>query len=60
MKFFSDEKGQASSEYLLLVALGLVIILVAVSIALKTKDLAELVSLKAENQRNETLSQITR
>ncbi len=60
MKIFTDEKGQASSEYLLLVALGLVIILVAVSVALKTKDLAELVSLKAENQRNETLSQITR
>lgn len=60
MKILRDNKGQASSEYLLLVALGLVIILVAVSVALKTKDLAELVSLKAENQRNETLSQITR
>lgn len=56
----SDEKGQASSEYLLLVALGLVIVLVAVSIALKTKELAELVSIKAESRRNETLSQLTR
>ncbi|HLC48652.1 MAG TPA: hypothetical protein VJI13_06270 [Candidatus Norongarragalinales archaeon] len=47
-----DQKGQTSTEYILLVALGLVIVLAGISIATQIKEVADVVSSRIEADRN--------
>lgn len=47
-----DNRGQTSTEYILLVALGLVIVLAGISIATQIKEVADVVSTRIEADRN--------
>jgi hypothetical protein len=47
-----DQKGQTSTEYILLVALGLVIVLAGISIAMQIKEVADVVTTRVEADRN--------
>ena len=57
-RFILDNRAQVSTEYLLLLALGLVIVIVGVVLALQVKNLADLVSLRAAAERNATISML--
>jgi uncharacterized protein (UPF0333 family) len=52
-------KAQVSAEYLLLVALGLVIIIAGVTLAMKANDFANVVSSLITNEANQTISMIS-
>ncbi|MFH1442707.1 MAG: hypothetical protein ABIG96_01620 [Candidatus Micrarchaeota archaeon] len=47
-----DQRGQTSTEYILLVALGLVIVLAGISIAAQIKEVADVISIRIEADRN--------
>ncbi|MEK6843512.1 MAG: hypothetical protein AABY04_03410 [Candidatus Micrarchaeota archaeon] len=47
-----DNRGQTSTEYILLVALGLVIVLAGISIATQIKEVSDTVSARVEADRN--------
>ncbi|MFH0972162.1 MAG: hypothetical protein V1835_06370 [Candidatus Micrarchaeota archaeon] len=47
-----DQRGQTSTEYILLVALGLVIVLAGISIATQIKEVADVISARIEADRN--------
>ncbi len=55
-----DDRAQVSTEYLLFLALGLVIVIVGVALALQVKNLADLVSARAAAERNATISMLAR
>ena len=58
--FFNEEKGQAATEYLLLIAVSMAIILVGVGVALELKSLSEIVITRTRAERNATISMLIR
>ena len=58
--FFTEEKGQAATEYLLLIAVSLAIILVGVGVALELKNLSDVVITRTRAERNATISMLIR
>ena len=59
MNLSMENKAQVSAEYLLLVALGLVIIIAGVTLAMKANDFANVVSSLISNEANQTISMIS-
>lgn len=55
-----DDASQGATEYLLLVAMGLVIILVGIGVALQLRSLADLVVTRVRIERNNTLTMLVR
>lgn len=58
--FFIEERGQAATEYLLLIAVSLAIILVGVGVALELKNLSDVMIARTRAQRNSTVSMLIR
>ena len=54
-----DEKAQTSTEYLLLIAFGLIIVLGGIVIAIQIKDISDVISNRVTNDRNSTITMIT-
>ncbi len=54
-----DQRAQVSTEYLLLLSLGLVVAIVAVGLALQIQNLANVVMTRISSERNETLAMLT-
>lgn len=54
------EEGQAATEYLLLVAVSLAIILVGVAVALELKNLSDVVVSRTRAERNATIAMLIR
>ncbi len=55
-----DDSAQGSTEYLLLVAMGLAVILVGIGVALQLRSLSDLVVSRVRVERNNTLSMLVR
>lgn len=55
-----EERGQAATEYLLLIAVSLAIILVGVGVALELKGLSDIVIARTRLERNATISMLIR
>gem|GEM_PF-1198219 len=60
LRLLSEERGQAATEYLLLIAVSLAIILVGVGVALELKSLSDIVILRTRLERNATISMLIR
>ncbi len=58
--FFCEESGQAATEYLLLIAVSLAIILVGVAVALELRNLSDVVVARVRAERNSTVSMLVR
>jgi uncharacterized protein (UPF0333 family) len=55
-----ESRGQAAVEYLLLIALGLVIVIVGVAVALQIREFTDIVVDRVAIDRNATLAMIVR
>ena len=55
-----DDRAQVSTEYLLLVAVGLAVILVGVGVALQLRSLSDVVASRVRAERNSTLAMLVR
>ena len=55
-----DDSAQVSSEYLLLIAVGLAVILVGIGVALQIRGLSDLVVSRVRIERNNTLQMLVR
>ncbi|MEK6924160.1 MAG: hypothetical protein AABW54_02895 [Candidatus Micrarchaeota archaeon] len=55
-----DDCAQVSTEYLLLIAVGLAVILAAIGLTLQLRNLGDLVSARMRQDRNSTLALISR
>lgn len=55
-----DDRAQVSTEYLLLVAVGLAVILVGVGVALQLRSLSDVVAARVRAERNSTLAMLVR
>lgn len=53
-------RGQAAVEYLLLIALGLVIVIVGVAVALQVREFTNVVVNRVGIERNATLAMLVR
>ncbi len=53
-----EERAQVSTEYLLLLALGLVIVIIGVALSLQLKSLADVLSARAGSERNATIAML--
>ncbi len=58
--FFGDERGQAATEYLLLVAVGLAILVVAVSLVLQLRGISDTVANHVRSERAEAIAMLVR
>lgn len=52
------EKGQVATEYLLLLALGLLIVIIGVTVALQLKTLSDFVAARTAVERNATMAML--
>lgn len=55
-----EERGQAAVEYLLLIALGLVVVIVGVAVALQIQQFTSVVAERVSIERNSTLAMMVR
>lgn len=55
-----DDKAQAATEYLLLVAVGLAILVVAVSVVLELRGISDAVSSHVRTERAEAIEMLVR
>ena len=51
-----DSRAQTSTEYILLIALGLVIVLAGIAVAAQIKDISDIVSARVSSDRNKVIS----
>lgn len=58
--FFTDSRGQAATEYLLLIAVSLAVVLIGVAVALELKNLSDVVITRVRAERNATISMLIR
>lgn len=58
--FARDERGQISTEYLLLLALGMLIVIIGVTIALQLKTLSDFVAARTAVERNATMAMLVK
>jgi len=58
--FSADSRGQAATEYLLLIAVSLAIVLIGVAVALELKNLSDIVVTRVRAERNATISMLIR
>ncbi|MFH1200116.1 MAG: hypothetical protein V1708_03555 [Candidatus Micrarchaeota archaeon] len=49
-------RAQTSTEYILLVALGLVVVLAGIAVAAQIKDISDIVSARVSSDRNKVIS----
>ena len=54
-----DDSAQVSTEYLLLVAVGLAVIIVGIGIAMQLRGMADVVATRVQAERNSTLQMLT-
>ena len=55
-----EEDAQAATEYLLLVALGLAVLIVAVGVALELRSLTDVVTARVRTERNDAIATLVR
>jgi len=53
-----DERGQTATEYLLVLALALVVLGIVLALALRTRDFSDLLTTRVAQERNETLQML--
>lgn len=58
--FFYETRGQAATEYLLLIAVSLAVVLIGVAVALELKNLSDVVVSRARAERNATIAMLVR
>ena len=58
--FLADDSGQAATEYLLLVAVGLAILVVAVSVVLELRGISDTVADHVRTERAEAIEMLVR
>ncbi len=51
-----DSRAQTSTEYILLIALGLVIVLAGIAVAAQIKEISDIVSARVSSDRNKVIS----
>ncbi|MFA6329129.1 MAG: hypothetical protein WCX64_00400 [Candidatus Micrarchaeia archaeon] len=54
------QRGQTSTEYMLLIALGLTVVIISISIATQMKDMTDTLLVRAQIERDATISMIVR
>ncbi len=54
------QRGQTSTEYMLLIALGLTIVIVSIAIATQIKGMTDSLLVRAQVERESTISMIVR
>jgi Flp pilus assembly pilin Flp len=54
------ERGQTSTEYMLLIALGLAIVIVSVAVANQIKAMTDSLLLRTELERNSTIAMLVK
>jgi uncharacterized protein (UPF0333 family) len=54
------ERGQTSTEYMLLIALGLTVVIVSIAIATQIKGMTDSLLVRAQIERDSTISMIVR
>ncbi len=54
------QRGQTSTEYMLLIALGLTIVIISIAIATQMKDMTDTLLVRAQIERDATISMIVR
>lgn len=55
-----DDAAQVSTEYLLLIALGIAVILAGIGVALQLRGMADAVAGRVQSERNSTLAMLVR
>jgi uncharacterized protein (UPF0333 family) len=55
-----DDRAQAATEYLLLVAVGLAILVVAVSLVLQLRGISDTVAASVRSERAEAIAMLVR
>ncbi len=55
-----EEKAQAATEYILLIALGLAVLMVAIGVVLQLRSLADVVVARMRTERNDAISMLVR
>ncbi|NYZ74996.1 hypothetical protein H0O03_01910 [Candidatus Micrarchaeota archaeon] len=53
-----DERGQTSTEYLMILALALVVLGIVLALALRTRDFSDLLTNRVAEERNQTLQML--
>jgi uncharacterized protein (UPF0333 family) len=54
------QRGQTSTEYMLLIALGLTVVIISIAIATQMKDMTDTLLVRAQIERDATISMIVR
>jgi len=54
------QRGQTSTEYMLLIALGLTVVIISIAIATQMKDMTDTLLVRAQIERDSTISMIVR
>ena len=54
------QRGQTSTEYMLLIALGLAIVIVSVVVANQIKNMTDSLMMRTELERNSTIAMVVR
>ena len=54
------QRGQTSTEYMLLIALGLTVVIIAIAIATQIKGMTDSLMVRAQIERDSTISMIVR
>ena len=57
-RFLKEEKGQASVEYLLLVALGIAVVVMGIAVAAQLKGFTDTLMTRVGLERNATIAMI--
>lgn len=58
--FLRDSRAQAATEYLLLIAVSLAVVLIGIAVALELRNLSDVVVSRARSERNSTISMLIR
>jgi hypothetical protein len=54
------QRGQTSTEYMLLIALGLTVVIVSIAIATQIKNMTDTLMVRAQLERDSTIAMIMR
>jgi uncharacterized protein (UPF0333 family) len=54
------QRGQTATEYMLLIALGLTVVIVSIAVATQIKDMTDSLMVRAQLERDSTVAMIIR